>query len=609
MLKNTFIFFLLVFSGVAVHAQTYSILPYYEDFETGALGTEWLTEGPGATGLSSLGGPYEGIYHYIIDLNPSGANSINAVKLHVNLLNETDVQLAFFWKDFGDEDHVGDGIYFSDDGGTTFTKVYSFFPQSYTDNIWSLFTLDVDALAAANGLSLTSTFVIKFSQEDNFDYLSGDGMAIDAIDVYSCTGNISPTIGCFGQNQSTVTFNQIDAISSYNYVWSVAGETNALITGLSSGTYTVTMTDANNCQTIESATITESNLASVTTTAITNISGTTADGGGNVTCIGSSVVTQKGICWNTAGAPTTADNLTNNGTGLSSFVSNITGLVYSTTYYVRAYAINGSGTSYGTQVSFTTTSGAPIYCSSVGGGTMRAVDDFIVLGEAGVNINNLGSSCSSYSDFTSMSADLIQGSSYSVDYTIITCGGPPGASSIVYVDWNQDGDFIDAGEIIASDDSGLGSFSFPFTVPINAAGGRTGIRIITNRSIPSGSLTPCENGHDGETEDYVLNILPSYCPVSGSNSANGYMANVNLNSLARSSTYDGYILAAQTTTLQSEETYTLSIEQQNNFSSGGWTAAWIDWNDDGDFIDAGEEIATPSKDITIGLFTRNINVT
>jgi hypothetical protein len=60
-----------------------------------------------------------------------------------------------------------------------------------------------------------------------------------------------------------------------------------------------------------------------------------------------------GVCWSTSQNPTTANSNTNNGTA-TSFTSNLTGLTAGTTYYVRAYATNSVGTSYGSQVSFVT---------------------------------------------------------------------------------------------------------------------------------------------------------------------------------------------------------------------------------------------------------------
>jgi len=104
----------------------------------------------------------------------------------------------------------------------------------------------------------------------------------------------------------------------------------------------------------------------VTTSNITNITQTTATGGGNVTAQGSSAVTARGVCWNTSSNPTTSDAHTTNGSGTGSFTSNITGLTANTPYYVRAYAMNSTGTAYGNQVSFTTQQGS--------GGTVTDID-------------------------------------------------------------------------------------------------------------------------------------------------------------------------------------------------------------------------------------------
>ncbi|PLX04326.1 MAG: hypothetical protein C0594_09290, partial [Marinilabiliales bacterium] len=93
---------------------------------------------------------------------------------------------------------------------------------------------------------------------------------------------------------------------------------------------------------------------SLTTTAISSITTTTASSGGNVTNDGSSTVTSRGVCWSTSSSPTTADSKTVDGSGTGSFVSSITGLSANTTYYVRAYAINTTGTGYGDEKVFTT---------------------------------------------------------------------------------------------------------------------------------------------------------------------------------------------------------------------------------------------------------------
>ncbi len=92
----------------------------------------------------------------------------------------------------------------------------------------------------------------------------------------------------------------------------------------------------------------------VTTASITNITGTTAYCGGNVGC---SSVTAKGIVWDTIEKPTVAANvgITNDGSGIGSFISSLTGLNSGgQTYYVRAYAVNSEDTTYGGQKVFAT---------------------------------------------------------------------------------------------------------------------------------------------------------------------------------------------------------------------------------------------------------------
>jgi uncharacterized protein (TIGR02145 family) len=91
-----------------------------------------------------------------------------------------------------------------------------------------------------------------------------------------------------------------------------------------------------------------------TVSPVTDITTSSATCGGNVSADGGASVTSRGVCWSTIQAPTTANSKTSNGTGTGSFTSNLTGLTSSTTYYVRAYAVNSAGTSYGNEVSFST---------------------------------------------------------------------------------------------------------------------------------------------------------------------------------------------------------------------------------------------------------------
>jgi uncharacterized protein (TIGR02145 family) len=141
------------------------------------------------------------------------------------------------------------------------------------------------------------------------------------------------------------------------------GEFTSSITGLTAGTiYYVRAYATNSAGTAYGTAVSFSTLApqgapELTTSAVSDITQTTATCGGNITSEGTSAVTARGVCWGTGDSPTTADSKTTDGTGTGEFTSSITDLTAETTYYVRAYATNSIGTAYGTAVSFTTEEG------------------------------------------------------------------------------------------------------------------------------------------------------------------------------------------------------------------------------------------------------------
>lgn len=126
-------------------------------------------------------------------------------------------------------------------------------------------------------------------------------------------------------------------------------------TGAKTGNITHTSTGATD---VNQATVSSTGVTVPTataTTAITVITATSASSGGNFAADGGSAITARGVCWNTATAPTLSNSFTSDGTGTGSYTSSITGLTANTTYYVRSYATNACGTTYGTsERSFTT---------------------------------------------------------------------------------------------------------------------------------------------------------------------------------------------------------------------------------------------------------------
>jgi len=94
----------------------------------------------------------------------------------------------------------------------------------------------------------------------------------------------------------------------------------------------------------------------VATGSISSISFTSAVCGIKQSAMGSSVITEKGICWSTSENPTENDTKAISTLGTDSSTVNLSSLTSGTKYYVRAYAKNAFGVSYGAQVSFTTSS-------------------------------------------------------------------------------------------------------------------------------------------------------------------------------------------------------------------------------------------------------------
>ena len=180
--------------------------------------------------------------------------------------------------------------------------------------------------------------------------------------IATCGGNVTSDGGatvtargvCWSTSQNPTT------ADSHTSDGSGTGSFTSSLTGLtSSTTYYVRAYATNSAGTsygneVSFTTTASAQVPSATTAAVSNVTETSATCGGNVTSDGGATVTARGVCWSTSQNPTTADSHTSDGSGTGSFASNLTGLTANTTYYVRAYATNSAGTTYGNEVSFTT---------------------------------------------------------------------------------------------------------------------------------------------------------------------------------------------------------------------------------------------------------------
>ncbi len=132
----------------------------------------------------------------------------------------------------------------------------------------------------------------------------------------------------------------------------------SFITGLTpGGTYYVASYATNSVGTRYGSTVTFTALAilpTIATSAVSEIMTSSVTAGGDVTSNGGDLVIARGICWSISLNPTISDSKTTVGTGNGIFTSSVTGLAANTRYNLRAYATNSIGTSYGSNVTFTT---------------------------------------------------------------------------------------------------------------------------------------------------------------------------------------------------------------------------------------------------------------
>jgi len=193
---------------------------------------------------------------------------------------------------------------------------------------------------------------------------------------YTATSCIAGCTGTPWGDVSTGYSNIAYQASNVTYPSVCVSEIRTCTAGTMSGSYTNT-----------SCTVTNVAPTVTTTSPVTSITQTSAIGGGNITSNGGSTVTVSGLVWSTSLNPTTADSKTTDGWGLGGpWTSTMSSLTCGTSYYVRAYATNSIGTSYGSNVSFATSACNVIPTVTTPTNTLIASTSAIL----GANVTSLG---------------------------------------------------------------------------------------------------------------------------------------------------------------------------------------------------------------------------
>ena len=180
----------------------------------------------------------------------------------------------------------------------------------------------------------------------------------------------------------------------------------------------------------------------------------------------------------------------------------LTGLTSETSYEVQVRSVcnDGSTSNYFSTETFTTSEIQLNYCGSQGN---NVNDEYISRVQLG-NIDNSSGGGNGYSDFTNLSTSLSKNVSSTISITPTWTGTQYNEAYSVWIDYNQDGDFNDAGEQVFTHSATQNSpVSGSFTVPSSALEGATRMRVSMKYN---GIPTACESFSYGEVEDYTVTI-------------------------------------------------------------------------------------------------------
>jgi photosystem II stability/assembly factor-like uncharacterized protein len=493
------------------------------------------------------------------------------------------------------------------------------------------------------------------------------------------SGPVGTSVTITGTNFTGATAVRFNGTNATYTVNSATQITATVPSGATTGVITV-VTPAGSANSATSFTVT------VVTPAPTITSFTPASGpvGTSVTITGTNFTGATAVRFNGTNATYTVNSATQ-----------ITATVPSgaTTGVISVVTAGGTANSAS---SFTVTV-VPSYCAS--GATNSADSRIDNVTFAGIN-NSSTTACATYTDFTSTSGNVNRSSSYSLSVTLGTCGGNYAKFGKVFIDWNNDMDFDDADELVATSASisATAAFTATVTVPAGAALGTTRMRVVCVETSSAANVNPCGTFTYGETEDYSLNIAAavtpapsiasftpasgpvgtsvtitgtnftgatavrfngtnatytvnsatqitatvpsgattgaisvvtaggtansstsftvtvpaSYCASNATNSADSRINNVtfagiNNSSTAACATYTDF--TSINANVVRGTTYSVSVTLGTcggNYTKYG--KVFIDWNGDGDFLDAGETVATSGAISATAAFTANVTV-
>lgn len=331
---------------------------------------------------------------------------------------------------------------------------------------------------------------------------------------------------CNGSATGSVTATGGGGLPGYMYnLNGGAYQTSNVFSGLAAGTYTVGVKDTTNTTATTSVTV-----AQPTVIALSTISNNSSGATGSITLTVSGGTAPYTYHW--------SNNI--NTQNISSLATG--------TYTVTVTDSHGC----------TKTTSAIVYCNT---GGLSTANEWINYVKIGTIIKTSGNN-NGYANYTSLSTDAVLGSTVACLFRPGYSGASLSENWRVYVDFNHDGDFGDAGERVVTKVR-TGNFAISFVVPATALTGPTRIRVMMR----NGAFAPlCGTYAAGETEEYTLNILPVLGLSEGENNELSVNENVTTGAFPDDASVKVYPNPARNTvnlSLQSVEQTTCTVTMTN----------------------------------------------
>ena len=248
----------------------------------------------------------------------------------------------------------------------------------------------------------------------------------------------------------------------------------------------------------------------------------------------------------------------------------VTGLTALTAYSFSVKAKDGAGnvSTASNVVNVTTTAASLNYCNSQGNSTVDERIGKVVFG----TINNTSTGTTGYENYTAISTNAARGTAYTITITPVWTSTIYSEGYAVFIDYNQDGDFTDAGETVwTKATSTAATATGTITIPATATLGTTRLRVSMKYN---GIPTSCESFSYGQVEDYSINITASGAIVNQEIAA----GLVETNETARFALYPNPVVDELNISLADNTGYTFRITNTlgQQVSSGALSGNSID---------------------------------